>query len=150
MQIESEMNTFDSALEAFTERQTQYLNGDPAPVSELWSTDGDVTLCNPVGPPTRGPENVKRVAAAPSTHFSNGTVFPPEEISRYVSDDLGYVVRIERGETHIDGSAAALPYALRVTMVFRREGERWKIAHRHADTVLDSRPIESVVKPAAK
>ena len=51
-------STFDDAINAFNEAQHHYLNGNPAPVHAVFSRRDDVTLCNPVGPPCRGPENV--------------------------------------------------------------------------------------------
>lgn len=137
--------TFDDALDAFNAAQHDYVNGNPEPVRAVFSRRDDVTLCNPVGPPCRGPENVDRAAAEPSRHFSSGKVTGYDEVSRFVTDDLGYVVRIERGESYIDDSPAAVPYALRVTMIFRREGEAWKIAHRHADPITAARPLETIV-----
>ena len=45
-----------------------------------------------------------------------------DEISRFVTDDLGYVVRVERGQSRIDGSTAPIPFALRVTIILQRSG----------------------------
>jgi ketosteroid isomerase-like protein len=139
-------STFDEALNAFNAAQDHYLNGDPGPVRAIFSRRDDVTLCNPVGPPCRGPEMVDRAAAEPSSHFSDGAVSGFEEISRFVTDDLGYVVRIERGQTRIDGSPDPVPYALRVTMIIRQEGEGWRIAHRHADPITAPRPLDTIAE----
>lgn len=138
--------TFEDAINAFNEAQHHYLNGNPGPVHAVFSRRDDVTLCNPVGPPCRGPENVDRAAAEPSSHFSDGMVSGFDEISRFVTDELGYVVRVERGQSHIDGSPSPISYALRVTMVFRREGDTWKVAHRHADPITVPRPLESIIE----
>jgi len=138
--------TFDDAINAFNAAQHHYLNGNPGPAQAVFSRRDDVTLCNPVGPPCRGPENVDRAAAEPSSHFSDGTVSGFDEISRFVTDELGYVVRVERGQSHIDGSSEPMPYALRVTMIFRREGDTWKVAHRHADPITTPRPLESIIE----
>jgi ketosteroid isomerase-like protein len=143
------MSNFDDALTAFDMGLNDYLNGDPGPVLAVFSLHDDVTLCNPVGPPCRGREDVERAAAEPSSHFSDGKVSGFDEVSRFVTADLGYVVRIERGRTHIDGSPEAVPYSLRVTMTFRREGEAWKIAHRHADPITTPRPLASAMEQPA-
>ena len=139
-------STFDAALDAFDAAQLPYLNGDPGPVIAVFSRRDDVTLCNPVGPPCRGPEDVDRAAAEPSSHFADGTISSYDEISRVVTDDLAYVVRVERGQARIDDSTDPMPYALRATMIFRLEGDTWKIAHRHADPLTTPRPLDSIVE----
>ncbi len=143
------MSTFDDALIAFNLALNDYLNGDPGPVQAVFSRHDDVTLCNPVGPPCQGREAVERAAAEPSSHFTNGKVSGFDEVSRFVTADVGYVVRIERGQAHIDGSPEPVPYSLRVTMVFRSEGEGWKIAHRHADPITTPRPLISAIEQSA-
>jgi ketosteroid isomerase-like protein len=140
------MFSFDDALKAFNTRQNDYLNGDPGPVLAVFSRQDDVTLCNPVGPPCRGREDVERAAAEPTSHFTDGKVSGFDEVSRFVTGDLGYVVRIERGQAHIDGSPEPVPFSLRVTMIFRREGAAWKIAHRHADPITTPRPLASAME----
>lgn len=143
------MAGFDEALNAFNTALNDYLNGDPGPALAVFSRDDDVTLCNPVGPPCRGRDVVERAAAEPSSHFTDGKVSGFDEISRFVTADLGYVVRIERGQAHLDGSPEPVPYSLRVTLIFRREGEAWKIAHRHADPITTPRPLASAMEPSA-
>jgi ketosteroid isomerase-like protein len=38
-----------------------------------------------------------------------------------------------------------IPSSLRVTMIFRREGDAWRVAHRHADPIMTPQPIGTVV-----
>ena len=140
------MATFDDALAAYDASLQEYVSGRPDPQMALWSQLEDVTLCNPIGPPTRGAENVVAAASGPSRMMSDGTFHGAEEVSRVISEDIGYVVRIERGATHVNGSAQALPYELRVTLIFRREGDAWRVVHRHADNVLAVRAVESAFK----
>jgi ketosteroid isomerase-like protein len=139
------MPGFDDALALFNLALNDYLNGDPRPVQAVFSRRDDVTLCNPVGPPCRGRAAVERAAAEPSSRFSDGKISGFDEVSRFVTGDVGYVVRIERGEAHLDGSPEPVPYSLRVTMIFRREGDAWKIAHRHADPITTPRPLATAM-----
>jgi ketosteroid isomerase-like protein len=137
---------FDDAVTAFSDALDHYVKGDPGPVLAVLSRREDVTLCNPVGAPRRGPMDVDQAAAEGATHLSGGSVRGFEEISRYATADLGYVVRIERTQARVDGSAEVMPLALRVTLIFRREGDGWKLAHRHADPITSPRPIQTTIE----
>ena len=60
---------------------------------------------------------------------------PPEfdEISRWASDDLGFVVAVEHAQVRRVGDDELVPLDLRVTTVFRREEDGWHLCVRHAD-----------------
>ena len=68
-----------------------------------------------------------------------------EDLSRYATADLGYVVYLERAEVQLAGCDEMVPSTLRVTMIFRREDDTWKVAHRHADPITDARPISTIL-----
>ncbi len=139
---------FDGAIEAFRQALVRYVKGDPRRALELFSQRDDVTLANPLGPPRRGPAEVGRVATAAAAQLRDGS--PPrfEEISRYSTSDLGYVVHIERTQARVAGSENFGQIALRVTMIFRREGDTWKVVHRHADPITTPRPITTIIQGA--
>ena len=139
-------SSFDSAVEAFRQAQVPFLKGDPKPTMELFSRQDDVTLANPLGPPVRGPAEVERVATEAAAQVSDGSIRGFEEVSRYSTPDLGYVVQIERAQARLAGGGEITPIAHRVTMIFRREGDTWKVAHRHADPITTSRPISTVIE----
>jgi ketosteroid isomerase-like protein len=137
---------FDSAVEAYRQAQVAFLNGDPKPATELRSQRDDVTLANPLGPPHRGPVDVAKAAAEAAAQVSDGTIRGFEEVSRYSTADLGYIVQIERVQARLAGSGNIAPFALRATMIFRREEGAWRLVHRHADPILTPRPISTVVE----
>jgi ketosteroid isomerase-like protein len=137
---------FDGAIEAFRQASGPFLKGDPQPVTELFSRSDDVTLANPLGPPHRGPGEVDKTAAEAAAQLSDGSMLSFEEVSRYSTSDLGYIVQIERAQARLTGSEDMSPIALRATMIFRREGDTWRIAHRHADPIMTPRPISTVVE----
>ncbi len=137
---------FDDAVEAYREALRPYVKGDPGPVTAFFSRRDDVTLANPLGPPRRGPAEVDRAIAEGAANLRDGSVRRVEEVSRYSTPDLGYVVQLERTQARLPESESMTPFALRVTMIFRREGDTWKVAHRHADPITTARPISTVIE----
>ena len=143
----------DAAINAFRDALRSYVRGDPAPAMGFFSVRDDVTLANPLGPPLRGPSAVMDGGVGGAESFRDGgplhfadvsTTF--EEISRYVSEDLGYVVQIERHEGRLADREDEIAIALRVTLIFRREENAWKIVHRHADPITTPRSIDTTVQ----
>jgi ketosteroid isomerase-like protein len=137
--------SFDDAVVAFRQAQVSFWNGDPDPAMELYSQRDDVTLANPLGPPRRGPTEVTRAAADAAAQVSDGSICGFEEVSRYSAADLGYVVQIERVQARLIGGGHLTPISLRATIIFRHEGDTWKIVHRHADPITTPRPISTVI-----
>jgi ketosteroid isomerase-like protein len=69
-----------------------------------------------------------------------------DEVSRYVTSELAYVLEIERAQVELANTGETQQIALRVTTIFRREGAEWKIAHRHADPLMSARPVSAIVE----
>lgn len=109
--------------------------GDPGPSTALWSLRDDVVLANPLGPPIVGFPLVAAETARVASMFVGGGIFEFDEIVRWASDDLGYVVAVEHGQVQRAGIDELAPMDLRVTTVFRREDDGWRLCLRHADRV---------------
>lgn len=137
---------FDGAVHAFREALEPYLKGDPKPVTQLFSRRDDVTLANPLGPPRVGPAEVDMGIAEGASYLRDGSIRGFEEVCRYVTADLGYLVQIERTQARLSGSEIMSPLALRVTMIFRPEEDTWKIVHRHADPITTPRPASTAIE----
>lgn len=63
--------------------------------------------------------------------FRNGT-FEQEVVQTYATADMVVLVLIERQNVEV-GGLPAQDWALRVTLVYRKDGGDWRLAHRHAD-----------------
>jgi ketosteroid isomerase-like protein len=131
--------TFDAAVEASRQAVGSMGNGDPEPTIALWSQSDDIVLANPLGPPIVGFPLVSAETARVAAMFVGAE--PPEfdEIVRWASDDLGYVVAIEHARPQRAGSEELVALDLRVTTVFRREDDGWHLCLRHADRVTTAR-----------
>jgi ketosteroid isomerase-like protein len=140
----------DSDLEEFLEQYHRTLeavvNGDSSPQELLWSRGDDATLANPLGPPARGWTEVSNTLRRAVAHFSGGEVVAFERISGYSSGELAYILEIERLRVKVGDAREPATSSLRVTTIFRREEDGWKLLHRHADPITKPRPIESVLQ----
>jgi ketosteroid isomerase-like protein len=81
-----------------------------------------------------GPDAVADIFRELERSFSHCTSYEHEVIAADVSGDLAYTVGYEHTSASVNGEPRT--YTLRVTQVYRREGGEWKVAHRHADTVV--------------
>jgi ketosteroid isomerase-like protein len=135
----------DDAIEAYRQALPAFLHGDPEPILDLYSRRDDVTLANPLGPPCHGRADVERAIRAAASNFKAGTV-RFEEVSRYGTADLGYAVWLEPNEARLADTDDVVRISLRVTMVFRREEDTWRIAHRHADPITTARPLTTAIE----
>jgi ketosteroid isomerase-like protein len=81
--------------------------------------------------------------------FSSVTEYRFELVAAGASGDLAYTVGYERSTVSVDGGPAE-PKTLRVTHVYRRENDEWKIVHRHGDypPVDQSPPAQASTEPS--
>ena len=119
-----------------TEEQAEaFMRGDMTRWAALARLADDFTLMQPFGGPAShgfddSPEHLAELAG----YFRNGggTL---EVAKSYASRDLIVLVMIERQHGEVGG----LPdqdWPLRVTQVYRRNGQDWQLAHRHADPLV--------------
>lgn len=141
------VDDFDAAVEQYHLAAAEFVKGNSEPYKALFSQGEDVTVANPFGPPARGWENVRATIERAASLWSEGEVVGFENVATFATDDLGYIVEIERFRARIGGSEEAAPIVLRTTSILRREEGAWRILHRHADPITTARSAESVIQP---
>jgi ketosteroid isomerase-like protein len=95
----------------------------------------DYTLMAPFGgAPKHGFDMSKERLAELTRFFKDGRT-ELELVQTYASGDLVVLVIIERQRAKV-GGLPEQDWSLRVTLVFRREGPEWRLAHRHADPLV--------------
>jgi ketosteroid isomerase-like protein len=124
----------------------EIINGNPEPLKEIYSHRGDVSLANPFGPPVRGWDESARTMERAASNYRDGEIVGFENVAKYVTSELAYIVEVERYRTKVGGSKDSTPVTLRVTSIFRPEDGTWKIVHRHADPITTPQPAESVIQ----
>jgi ketosteroid isomerase-like protein len=124
-----------------------YIRGDHLHYFSLFDHPDDYTLMPPSGGETRHRFEPSEEAVAESSRFFASGEARLELERSYVSGDLVVLVAVERQHGEVGG----LPdqdMSLRVTIVFRRAGDRWQIVHRHADPLVREIPFEHMAQLA--
>ena len=134
---------FAAVVEQTEQALVAFVQGDSSGMKSLFSRSDDVVLANPLGPPARGRSAVEEATDRAVASFRGGTC-EFEVVARYATSDLGFVFHIERVEAKVGESDEPRRITLRVTMIYRREDDGWKIVHRQADPIMTPRPIESI------
>jgi ketosteroid isomerase-like protein len=127
---DSEWTDFIAKLEA---AEHDFGQGRPAAFKDLWSHSDDVSICGAFGGVESGWDKVGCRLDWASSQFSEGTR-SREEIRSAVGTEFAYLVQTEHIRFRIPGRTEPSTLDLRVTMVFRREADGWRIVHRHADS----------------
>lgn len=115
------------------------VKGDSSGYVALLSDRDDVTWGNSFGPFARGRKNVEATLASAATRMRGGKATDADHIATYRAENLAVVVEVEHAETKAGGAETLSPAALRVTSVYRLEGDQWKLVHRHADPITTPR-----------
>ncbi|MGH6741511.1 MAG: nuclear transport factor 2 family protein [Bradyrhizobium sp.] len=136
--VNPELSAFIARIDA---AQEEFAHGRPGDFKSLWAHTDDVTLAGGLGGLVEvGWAKVGARLDWASSNYAEGER-SNETIGSLVGGDLAYLVRREIIEGKISGARST--QELRVTMVFRRDSDGWRIVHRHADSqigVSGSRP----------
>ena len=114
-----------------------FVNGDGAAVSKLSSASEPATFFGPRGGHLAGGPQIKARYEQDARRFDSGSENTLEILHSGADGDIGYWVGMQRTQARIKGQREAVPMSLRVTEVFRREADGWKLIHRHADMLAE-------------
>lgn len=141
-----EVDSFRALLARQTQAEEAIVHGDVGPRLALWSRRDPVSLLGAWGPNKTGWAELERIfrwvaERLGSARYENFTFdIEVAEVSR--DGQMAYTVGYERFDEVLEDGRSK-PWTVRVTHVYRREDDVWKIAHRHGDIapVDESRPV---------
>ena len=127
-------------LDRMGEAASAYIRGDIRHYLALFDHPDDYSLMPPYGGETRqGFHPTAEDLEVTSRFFASGEAYLDVQHT-YVSGDLVVLAAIERQHGEVGGYPDQ-DWSLRVTIVFRRAGDRWQIVHRHADPLVREIPF---------
>jgi hypothetical protein len=113
----------------------EFGKGNPELAKALFSHRDDATLANPFGGAVRGWDEVSKTLDYASSRFSDGEFIGIDRIAEYATSELVCLLDLEHWKVRVGDRPDVEPVDLRVTTTLRREGDDWKIVHRHADPI---------------
>ena len=137
---------FDELLVQAKGALNAIVNGDPSGYKTIYSEGEDITLGNPFGGFGRGKAAVYEQLERAASYYRDGELVSVETIAKDVGEDLAYTVEIEKARAKVGGQDNLSDIAIRVTCVYRREADGWKLLHRHADPRVGRQTAESVIQ----
>jgi ketosteroid isomerase-like protein len=125
---------FEQACERLNDANTRVLDGDWSVWEKLLTARDDVAGLGAYGAYVTGRADVAARFERTAGGYAGGRgASTSENIARRVGADLASTVDLERHRTRFDGRPEPVTSTYRVTHVFRREEDRWRIVLRHAD-----------------
>ena len=123
-------DTVEEAHEQFYAALNAMLRGEIEPMREIVSTADEATLAGPFGEIQKGDGMISHFEM--EAGMAMGGEVTVTDLTLVGGDDIGYSVCVENAEgLTIDGEERSLVH--RVTNVFRREADGWKLVHHHTD-----------------
>lgn len=111
----------------------------------MFADRDDITLGNPFGPFGKGRAAVLKAINNAATKYRDGSVLGVDHVAVYGDSKLVVVVEVEHDRAKLGTSPDFAEFAARVTSVYEKFGQRWRLVHRHADPIIKARPAESML-----
>jgi ketosteroid isomerase-like protein len=137
--VTSRTHHFESFLRHYEAANTAFINGDPSLWLAMTARKDPVSIFGGFGGlGDAGTAAVhQRYLLAATAFRPSGAKVQFQYLVRDVQGRLAYTVAIERSNVLYAGQTQRRAQILRVTMLFRRDADGWKIIHRHADTMTE-------------
>jgi len=136
--MQNDLHAFEQFMQQREDAARAYVSGDVAPLGRVIAHESPATFFGPRGGYRQGADDVWSTYEHDAEGFAPGSDSHFEILHMAASDGIAYWVGFQRATAHMRGQTETVPFNLRVTEVFRREGDNWKLIHRHADPLTEA------------
>lgn len=120
---------FELVVKQMQEANKDFSQGNPGALNALWSHADDVTFVGGFGgAEVKGWKSVEPTLNQSSKKMPAGSTYTFENIASNLGTDMAYLLQLEH--YRLDNGKGI---DSRVTILFRKEADGWKIIHKHAD-----------------
>ena len=127
------ISSFESFLEERERAARAFVSGNAKPVLELTSEHDPSSFFAPDGQVRRGAREVLDAHRSGARSFGASGDSRFEIIQSAQSGDLAFWTGFQHATVHLHQREQPVSMKLRITEIFRREHDGWKLIHRHAD-----------------
>jgi len=136
--MKNERQDFGQFMQQREEAARAYVDGDPGPLGRIVTRRSPASFFGPQGDVCEGADQVWKAYEEGASTFSPGGETHFEVLGMAAGDGVAYWTGLQRAKVELGEGSEAIPMDLRVTEVFRREDDEWKLVHRHADSLAVS------------
>ncbi|MFC9920137.1 YybH family protein [Agromyces binzhouensis] len=119
-----------AASKAFYAALNRMLSGDAGSLTDIWVHSPEATTMHPIGDRQVGWDQIKGSFERVARSSTGGHVEITDQLFR-VHGDMAYEVGVEHAAFGVSGTQ--LTVNSRVTNIYFREGDGWKVIHHHGD-----------------
>ena len=135
--MSNELEDFQQFMKQREEIARAYVQGDAAPINSIATQNAPATFFGPGGGRVEGAKEVASSYEKGAASFDIHGESNLEILQMAASDGIAYWVGFQHATAYFRGNPEAVPMKLRITELFRREGNEWKLVHRHADMLAE-------------
>lgn len=128
---------FDEFMEKRERAAQAYVSGDPKPVEALSTIEGQATFFDPGGGFTEGAAQVNEVNRKGAQSFGSKGKSRFDIKDKGASGDLAFWTGFQNAEVEMINNGKTISMKIRVTEIFRRIDNEWRMIHRHASMAKD-------------
>lgn len=133
--MNDDLHDFEQFMKRREDAARAYVLGKAEPLGQIVTHALPATFFAPYGGYRQGAEQVFSTYELDAKVFEPGGETSFEVLQMAASDGVAYWVGFQHATVRMRGKTEVIPMKLRVTEVFRREENEWKLVHRHADSL---------------